>query len=232
MIFGFAPSLERERKKRSIRKNKLVQSSRSLIEYPRQEFNESAMALYWYARRARGMPLLQFLAFYQSIEYYFPRFSHIETRRKLASILKNPVFRPERDDDVDRLILAIQSNRSGGFGDEKSQLRAVINQCISAEQLRAFFEENTDQMEFYTKKISKMRFHKIPLSTSDIDLRNDVSDRIYDIRCKIVHTKNKNKNEEIEMLLPFSEDAEYLLNDIDLVQFISRSVLIYTSSTI
>jgi hypothetical protein len=38
------------------------------------------------------MPLLQFLAFYQVIEFYFPTYSQAEAHRKLKAILKDPPF--------------------------------------------------------------------------------------------------------------------------------------------
>ncbi|OJY04249.1 MAG: hypothetical protein BGP04_02195 [Rhizobiales bacterium 62-17] len=56
-----------------------------------------------------------------------------------------------------------------------------------------------------------------------------MADRIYDIRCKIVHTKNEHADGEFPMILPFSEDADYLLHDIDLVEFVARSVLVASS---
>jgi len=42
------------------------------LEFPKVEFDRSPISLYWYARGALGMPLLQFLAYYQVIEYYLP----------------------------------------------------------------------------------------------------------------------------------------------------------------
>lgn len=62
------------------------------------------------------------------------------------------------------------------------------------------------------------------------DLRNDVADRIYDIRCKIVHTKNDLREGEPELLLAFSAEAQRLDFDIELVQYVARSVLIAGSS--
>lgn len=44
------------------------------LEFPRVEFDEGPISLYWYARSAVGIPLLQFLAFYQVIEYYYPTY--------------------------------------------------------------------------------------------------------------------------------------------------------------
>lgn len=194
------------------------------ISYPIAHYKDEAMSLYWYAKSARDMPLLRFLAFYQSIEFYFPRYSQTEARKRVGSIIKNPTFRPHRDDDLDRLISAIQ--RSGGHGSERSQLRAVVSECISAEQMRQYIVSLKDREEHFSGKNSKSKYHKIPVSNKNLDLRNDVADRIYDIRCKIVHTKNEHSEDDIPMILPFSEDADYLLHDIDLVEFVAQSVLV------
>jgi hypothetical protein len=70
----------------------------------------------------------------------------------------------------------------------------------------------------------------IPLSNPANDLRGDVADRIYDIRCKIVHTKNDARGGEVELLLPYSADAQELSIDIELVQHIAQSVLIAGST--
>jgi hypothetical protein len=61
-------------------------------------------------------------------------------------------------------------------------------------------------------------------------LRNDVADRVYDIRCKIVHTKTDTRDGSVELLLPFSPEAEQLSFDIDLVQHLAQLVLVASSS--
>lgn len=198
------------------------------LAYPSTHYNGEAMSLFWYAKSARDMPLLRFLAFYQSIEFYFPRYSQTEARRRVSSILKQPTFRPHRDDDVDRLISAIQSTRGGGIGSERTQLRAVVNECISADEIRQYLTAVKGGVEHFSGKGSK--YHKIPLANRNADLRADVADRIYDIRCKIVHTKNEHSDDDLPMILPFSEDADYLLPDIDLAEFVARSVLVSASS--
>ncbi|MGC2830707.1 MAG: hypothetical protein WB994_13800, partial [Candidatus Acidiferrum sp.] len=43
--------------------------------YPRFSYERNPSSLYWYARSASSMPLLQFLAFYQCIEFFFPQYS-------------------------------------------------------------------------------------------------------------------------------------------------------------
>lgn len=222
--------LERERRRnptwRRVRKRSELASS---LQYPKTEFDDAPVSLYWYARSATGMPLLQFLAFYQTLEFYLPTYSQAEAQRKLKAVLKDPTFRPDRDADVGRLLSTINVSRSGAYGDERSQLRATLIECVDREALRVFLVSDEGRKEFYSSK-AKSQYHKIPLGNPDIDLRTDVADRIYDIRCKIVHTKSDSRDGAIELLLPFTKEAEQLSFDIELVQYLAQSVLIAAST--
>lgn len=202
------------------------------IRYPKNEYDDAPISLYWYARSAVGMPLLQFLAFYQVVEFYFPTYYQAEARRKIRTILKNPTFRSDRDADLGKILSAIQIGRGGGLGDERSQFRASITECVDPDSLREFVTETESRIKFFSSKTKGLTDHKLPIANPTIDLRNDVADRIYDIRCKIVHTKADSRSGEIELLLPFSKEAEQLYYDIELVQYISQQVLIAASTPI
>lgn len=54
--------------------------------YPRFSYDRNPSSLYWYARSASSMPLLQFLAFYQCIEFFFPQYSRQETIAKIKNM--------------------------------------------------------------------------------------------------------------------------------------------------
>jgi hypothetical protein len=201
------------------------------LEFPKSDYDRDPISLYWYGRGARGMPLLQFLAYYQTIEYYFPAYSQAEARRKIRNILKNPAFRPERDTDVAKILVAAQANGLG-YGDERSQLRATLNECIEPGALRVFLTESEERAKYFSSKTDKLTDQKIQVRNPDADLRNDVADRIYDIRCKIVHTKSGGREGEVELLLPFSKEAELLYADIELIQFVAREILISASTSL
>lgn len=230
LMFNASYMLERERVRRF--RAPLRRRDSFEVRYPNVEYDNAPLSLYWYARSARGMPLLQFLAFYQCIEFYFPTFSQAEARRKIGLLLKDPTFRADRDSDVAKLLQAIFVSRSGGVGDERTQLRATINECLSAEEVRAFFEDDEDLKAYFSAKPKTGGVHRIPLGNATADLRNDVADRIYNIRCRIVHTKDGEQHGSGggAMILPFSEEADFLIFDIELAQFVARKVLIATSS--
>lgn len=223
-----------QRSRRTTRKSKQHSSDvPPVINYPVSKYNHDAIALYWYAKSARDMPLLRFLAFYQCIEYYFPRYSTVEARKRVSSILKSPTFHPFNDDDIDRIVSSVRSSKSGGVGDERSQLRAVLSECLGADEVRHFIESDAERKDYFSGKAKGRKYHKIPIENKSADLRDDVSDRIYDIRCKIVHTKSGfDDGGGVQMIIPFSEDADYLDKDIELVEFVAKCVLVYSSSEI
>jgi len=176
------------------------------------------------------MPLLQFLAYYQVIEYFYPVYSQAEAHRKLKSILKSPTFRSERDSDISRVLAAIHVTRSGAYGDERSQLKATLTECVDPDVLRNFLVEDAERKTFLSSKTKGLTDHKLLIETAGADLRSEVAERLYEIRCKIVHTKVDSRTGELELLLPFSKEAEQLSYDIELAQFLAQQVLIASST--
>jgi hypothetical protein len=205
------------------------QSEPSTLEFPKMEYDEAPITLYWYACSATGMPLLQFLAYYQAVEYYFPAFSQAESRRRIRSLIKDPTFRADRDADIARILTALRLV-GGGVGDERSQLRATMLECVDPSTLREFLTEHENKEKFFSSKAEGLTDKRIPIANRDADLRNDVADRLYDIRCRIVHTKGNGATPDVEMLLPFSPQAAQLHHDIELIRFIARAVLVHASS--
>ncbi len=56
------------------------------LTFPKYQYDSKAMSLYWYASTARGIPLLQYLAYYQVIEFYFPIFAEKEAHEQIKRL--------------------------------------------------------------------------------------------------------------------------------------------------
>jgi hypothetical protein len=97
-------------------------------------------------------------------------------------------------------------------------------ECLNPDFLREFLSSNPERLHFYSGK--SKTYYKIPIATPSVDLREDVVHRIYDIRCRIVHTKNDTRDGEVGLLLPFTPEAEQLSFDIELIQYVAQQVLI------
>ena len=199
------------------------------LEFPKYEYDDGPMALYWYARSARNMPLLQFLAFYQAIEFYFPAYFNAEVSRKMRTIIKDPSFRVDREADLARLVNTARS-RTGGSGSEREQLRATLRECIDDDVIARFLEESKERPEFFASKQKGLTACTLNPKNKGTTLVDQVADRIYDIRCKVVHVKAEEGETELELLLPYTEESEKLGHDIELVRIVARKVLV-TSST-
>lgn len=200
------------------------------LQFPRFQYDQEPIALYWYGRSAQGMPLLQFLAYYQVLEFYFPVFSRVEAQRRVRNLLKEPAFDPMRDADISRLLTAVRVGGGRSFGNEREQLRATMVECVSEADLREYIAAVPERLDFLSKKSDILGVPGLPLKAPSTDIRVSVADRVYDIRCKIVHTKATSDDDgQFDLLLPFSREAEALSFDIGLVQFAARKALIATS---
>ena len=125
-------------------------------------------------------------------------------------------------------------SKSGAFGDERSQLRATVQSCVTAQDLRSFVTSDQKCIKFYTgskdwKTIGPM---KVSINNPDSDLRTEVSDRIYHIRCKIVHSKGDGGPAKSDSLLPFSKEAEPLGFDIEVIRYVALQAVTATSTPI
>ena len=200
----------------------------SHLTYPRFSYEQSPSSLYWYARSATSMPLLQFLAFYQCIEYFFPRYSRQEAISKIKNALKDPAFDPNKDSCIDGILNATLDDRRGSLLEERKQLGATLKHCVDPVALQDFLNGTEERKGYFSSDYKKISDKRIVLS-DDASIVEQVAARIYDIRCKVVHTKNADGRENDMMILPFSKEEDLLMDDVELVRFLAQKVLIASS---
>lgn len=201
--------------------------------FPKYQYDTEAMSLYWYAKTATGMPLLQYLAYYQVVEFYFPVYAEKATHEIARRILKDPTFNPNQEANISQLLGALKPFLAkGGYGDEKAALIAAIKECISSQELRDFINQDGNRVDFFKTKYQATASSKISFDRENVDILLETANRVYEIRCKIVHTKSTESGQSADLMLPFSKEAQQLNFDIELMQFIARKVLIASSTPI
>jgi len=227
---GIPLSLQRERPRRRTLRSHRPDGTRDDLRFPEREYDAQPMSLYWYAKSALGIPLLQFLAFYQVLEFYMPTYSNHEAIARVRNILKDPRFTPDKDPQIARILASLRPS-SRGFGDERSQLEAVIRRCVSADELRDFYTSYEARVEFYDAGFKSIASQKIPLKNEASDLLTETAHRLYEIRCRIVHTKDQ-ADRDLQPLLPYSKETLDLYADISLIEFIANAVLVASSTAL
>jgi len=199
------------------------------LEFPKYEYDEGPMSLYWYGRSAQNMPLLQFLAFYQCIEFYFLIYFNAEISKRVKAIIKEPSFRVDRESDLAKIVSATRP-RGGSTASERDQLKATLRECIDEQIVIDFLEENEARAEHLNAKLKGITACTINPKNKGVPLVDQVAERIYAIRCSVVHVKADDGDADVELLLPYTEEAEKLDHDIQLVRLLARKVLVASSS--
>lgn len=217
-----------ERKARTLQKRN--RSSDKIELLPIQyTCDKEALSLYWYAQSAYGMPLLKYLALYQVVEFYYPVYSEVAAQKKIRNVLKNPNFNANNDNDLAKVMRIIKYNPSArAFGNELSQLKATILECVDIESLREWLTFGNGREEhFRSVNAKKLSEHIINTKVEDDALLEQVVQRFYNIRCRIVHTKGLEGN--LDVLHPQAKELEYIDYDVDLANFITHKVMIASS---
>jgi hypothetical protein len=196
------------------------------VGFPRYQYDLDPMRLYWYATGASQMPLVQFLAFYQVLEFYFPIYSQQEVHRQVKNILKEPAFDPNHDPHIAKVISAVTSGIGKGHGEERGQLLMTIKACVQDDELREIVAR-IGLEEYYSTEAKKLSKCNANLENKKLDLREQFAERIYDIRCRIVHTKYTQLDEE--QILPFSKEEALLRTEIPIIEFIARKSIVAAS---
>jgi hypothetical protein len=192
----------------------------------RYEYDIEPLSMYWNAENMMGMPLQGYFSYYQAIEYYFTIYSLEEAQRNIRNLLKDPRFNVDKDKDLSKIMNIVKyNNSSSSFGNELSQLKATLKSCVNFEEVKNWLNEDTKRKEYFVsnpaKKISKTTLNP---SQSDDELLDSIAKRVYEIRCRIVHTKGTDDN--VEVLHPFSYHSNKLKHELALISMLCIKVII------
>jgi len=191
-----------------------------LHSFPSDEYEREPMAYYTYGRSAAPLPLLQFLAFYQVLEYYFQRYGRLAAEQRVRSELSRPEFGVSPDTDITALLEKAQIVKGMDRGCESDQLRQVLGECVGEDQVREFLTSDPGRRRYFAPQLNAGKNSKRRKDGSR-SLRNAVADRIYAVRNSIVHPKDGKR----DFILPYSAAAEDLAPAIELVRFLAQQVL-------
>lgn len=194
--------------------------------FPRNRYAQQSLALYEYGRSAVNLPLLEFLAYYQSVEYFFPYFAREQILNSLRSTLLHPRFDPSDDAELARVIdLAGNGGRSSI--PERDQLRATIRACLSEPDLSNFLAQDQARTDyFFASKQALRGVRPLRRGAGADDVRDQIADRMYAIRCRIVHAKQDGGPSNVDVLLPLSEEADAMTPEIELMRLVAQQVLV------
>jgi hypothetical protein len=196
--------------------------------FPPIRYSTPATTLYFYSKASRSMPLLQYLAFYQAIEFFFPTFFEQELIARVRNQIRDPRFNWASDEMVKRVIGLAQQGGRGPLP-EKEQLRATLEASLDDDDLRSFIEEVAETASFVSDK-NKLKGVPAVSFKSPAKLVDQLVERMYAIRCRIVHAKDAGAQVYADPLLPYSNEAGRLAHDLRIIEHVCQKVIIAGAS--
>lgn len=207
------------------REGDLWSFSKQTPSLPRNSYEDQPKSLYWYGVGAEGLPLVQFLAFYQILEFYFPRFNREVVISRLRNRLNDPGFDVSDDSHLSRLVDTTASAHLGKRN-ELDQLRTTLLACVESSDLGEFFRSAGREDHFLR---SRQVLKGVSRIDSARDLHEQVAERVYRIRNRIVHSKDLETGSGMELLLPSGEETRAMGPEVLLVRLLARKAMIYGS---
>lgn len=200
------------------------------IAFPRIEYAKEPLSLFLYGRSVPQLPLLEFLSYYQVLEYFFPIYSQREAIVRIRHELLNPAFSVSTDGSITRLIAAatpsLQTNAS-----EISQLKHTIRGVITESDVREYLDSDVAITEYFRKNAQVLKdCPKVSTTDSHTNLLDQVAERMYDVRCRIVHTKQDGGAVGKAVLVATSPEVKLIGRDIDLARLLARRAVIASGS--
>ncbi|MEU8006841.1 hypothetical protein AB0B66_37260 [Catellatospora sp. NPDC049111] len=196
-------------------------------QFPTTRYSWDAAALYLYARRLINTPLLEYLAYYQVLESYFAAYSRETTLMRLRNLLKDPSFRHDDDVALGRLLDAVSPDGRTRLS-EREQLAATIASCVEDHSVTSFLEDRPATAKALGDRTRISGVRLINPADQKFRLVSQVAERVYDIRCRIVHNK-EGFDAATRAIRPFDRESKLLRHDLHLLRFITQRVLIASS---
>jgi hypothetical protein len=193
---------------------------------PRVRYRHDAVSLYLHGRSSHSLPLSQFLAYYQAIEYHFPFFVEQDLLKRMKAKLRDPRFDSEKESHLQELLHLTGSGARRALKEEREQLKTTLAACVDETRLVDFLKGDDARWRAISSRSTIKYVPVVNDRNSESSLIAQLAERIYQIRCRIVHAKEDGGPKAKPMLLPTSTEVRYLWHDVGIVQYLAQQVII------
>lgn len=198
------------------------------INAPRRIYNENLLYYYQQALSTQN-PVLQYLSFYQIIEYFYYDVSNEDLVKEVKDTITNPDFSYKKLESIEKVIIKVKDWKFR----EKQATRLVLEKFLKLDELKNnLISYDKDYYKLIKSKGVKFAAaQKITESDKGIDV-SSLSNRIYKVRNSLIHSKEGSlifTEKERGVYIPFTEHEEELRREIPLMMFVAEQVIINSS---
>ncbi|MET8148009.1 hypothetical protein ACIBSW_13840 [Actinoplanes sp. NPDC049668] len=202
-----------------------LQPKDRVVRFPPQFIEAPAVALFIAAKEAQS-PLNEYLSYYQSVEYYLPFSDERSNIDRLRREIFSPGFDLNNNQSLLNLARAIgrQSAKS-----ERESFRALLQFALPEDKATTIFDLLNNQHKGHFAKNGPIKdiglIHNNAENKQQPPLTLQFAERIYDLRCRIVHSKVAGGSTEKDPLYPTNPEVDDLAPDIELIRQVAIEVI-------
>jgi len=189
-----------------------------------KKYNQELLSYYNTAIKI-AYPPFQYLCLYQILEYHLDRSAFLSAKEKINNLISKPDFHSKQDEYVIEAVNFIKAENKS-INHDKAKLDRVISQFIDSIktkddiQMLGLKEHFESDIEIVCKKT-------LVLKSIDFDtkFKQTVKDRIYSMRCSIVHSNPDFEKSHAIPFLPTRINLDILRKEIQLVKCIAEQII-------
>lgn len=191
------------------------------FQLPSTNFNSEIIQFYQLGMSS-DIPVLQFLAFYQVLEYFFVIVSDEKLYNRLSQRLNDPKFNYTSHKHLDHIIQDVHDHK---YIDETEMLKNVLKKFVDETELMEFIEAYEKHLgrNLYTKRRDVFG-ENVQVSLSRGHVLGNIATTIKAIRNALVHSSDR--YERSPRHIPFSESTKIVKLEIPLIKFLAEKVII------
>ena len=199
------------------------------LPFPKASYHAEILQFY---QRGVGSqdPVIQFLSFYQVLEFFFLSVSDDQLYSKLTRRLIDPSF-SYKPRFLDKLITDVLEHRR--ITDETEMLKLVLEEYVEFNELAEFIKAYEAYMteSIYTKR-RELFGQEIPdAKIQEGHLHSNIAQRIKIIRNAVVHSSDRYERQE--RFVPLTKQSEEIISkEIPLLKFLAERVIVASASPI
>lgn len=170
----------------------------------------------------------KFVCYFHIIEYFQDKSAFFIVREKLKQIMQKPDFSLNINNYASQALNLIKLE-SEKHQTDKIKIQRVFKQFIDIVELREFLED-VDLFDYFSKDCT-MEFSK-PLILPALDFSSEIkfietlTNRIYSIRCSIVHSNPDFDDKKAVPFLATFDNLDKLRNEIELIMEVAKTIIL------
>lgn len=189
-------------------------------------YNPHLLAFYFAGLR-EDVPMDTFKQWFNIIEYFFEDASLLALRAQCPPELASTLIRwSDITKQREQIAKALKSSKYDVLS-ERSMTRYVLTQLVSDKEFKEDLKNLSKDARQYFQgfRYESGNIKIVPMSLHSRDLRETYADRLYLIRCGVIHSKKYYLREPGFCFLPFTHDEHVIEMEIELLRRVVQRLI-------